>query len=69
MTFDRIQREGITYVNKFGIVFTPVRQLDRVMVSYNIDSAKSLGIIEAAATLTSLFRSPDKIDFMKLFGD
>ena len=66
MTFEQIEKEGMTYVNKYGVVFTPFQGLSKIMVTYSIDSDTSLGLIEPVPSLTALFRNPGKVDYLTL---
>lgn len=67
MTFEQIEKEGMTYVNKYGVVFTPFREVGKIMVNYSIDSDTSMGLIEPAPTLTAIFRSPCKVDYHAIY--
>ncbi len=67
MTFDEIKNNGAMYVNKFGIVFMPFTNADTISISYNIDSDARLEIIRPLDQLSALLKSPDKVDYMKLY--
>ena len=43
MTFKQIENAGQTYINKFGIIFTPMLDTGKWMVSYN-DSEDILNV-------------------------
>ena len=45
----------------------PYPDLRKIMVTYNIDSDAAVGIVKSALTLTALFRSPGKVDYLMLY--
>jgi hypothetical protein len=67
MTFDKIKNNGAMYVNKFGLVFIPFTNADTISISYNIDSDARLEIIKPVGQLSALFKSPDRVDYIKLY--
>ncbi len=67
MTFKQLGKDDRTYVNKFGIVFIPLVATGDIRVACNIDSDTSLELIKPVRELSSLFISPEKVDYVGLY--
>ena len=65
MTFEQIEYSKEVYINKLGIVFTPMPNSE-IVVSFQLDSKTAITICKPVQTLYIVFRGPDMIDFYKL---
>lgn len=68
MTFKQIEKTGKMYSNHYGIVFTPFRELGKMIVSYNIDHDDSLQITKSSEDLALMFNTPAKVDYRILYS-
>ena len=68
MTFDQIEKGGRTYINKFGIIFTPMLSNDKWMVSYDDgEGILNVEFMEPIKELKALLKNPDKVDVLVLY--
>ena len=62
MTFEQIEKEGKSYVNKFGITFRPVLDTGKWTVSYDTEDIINIELMEPIKELKRLLKNPDKVD-------